>query len=1316
MNERAIFTEALDRDTPADRAAYLDTACAGDPALRERVEALLRSHEQAGEFPGKPAPRRLAEEFAAGALDDTRTEPPAGDPDEPLGFLEPSDQPDSLGRLGHYEVREVVGRGGMGVVLKAFDEQLHRVVAIKVMAPQLATSATARKRFVREARAQAAVTHDHVVTIHAVDDAGPLPHIVMQFVAGQSLQDRLDRSGPLHLPEVLRIGMQAAAGLAAAHAQGLVHRDVKPANILLENGVERVKLTDFGLARAADDASLTQSGAVAGTPAFMSPEQAEGKPVDARSDLFSLGSVLYAMGTGRPPFRAGTSMGVLKRVCEDTPAPIREANPEIPDWLAAVVEKLHAKDPAARFQSAAEVADVLGRHLAHVQHPSVVPLPAVVTPPARPIRHRRWVVAAGALLALLAGLGTTEATGVTNVRATVVRIFTPDGTLVVETDDPAVKVTVEGDGDLVITGAGPQEVRLRAGSYRLTATKDGKPVRLDRDLVAISKGDRQTVRVRLEGEPLAAAAPPTERGPFVLLGGQGVEVSKFDTLAEAVRGATAGDTIEVRGNGPFVSDPITVGQPLVIRAGAGYVPSIVLNEASAKRNFPLLNTSAPLVLEGLELRFVGGTPENVEGRWAPMLLVANHRGSLSIANCRLIFKAEAPYVGYPFDAIVTSLSVRNSVVTGNVDCTSWRYGSGGRCAIENCVSVAGGIGFSTFVRDVKDVTIRFRGNTIVGNCLTLVTAGEINLPESEATPPVHLEISGNVARWDVETRNNAFLWLRQIELKKPASGRAAEAFLRRLVGLSEKQNLYQSGKPMLGLLEGKRGQDLADWDRFWAQTKTGSVEGDIRFQGGDLMSRARSAPERISAEDFRLRPDSAGYRAGKDGKDLGADVDLVGPGAAYERWKKTPEYQAWLKDTGQLRAQAQPQPKAEPGAFVVLGGKGIAERKFDTLAEAVQGAGAGDTIEIRGNGPFACDPVIVTRALTIRAATGFLPVIKGNARPVEEGVPVLLRTQAPLVLEGLELHMRGPGPALIVRAVARGERLHVANCRFVLTPLGQSLTVQGPDCTIRNCEFAGTPTNGHVLWPFQKEGKLTLENNLFRSRVGYALGLDCRSGDIHDVAVELKHNTVLSPWYAIALGISVVPEAAPGKQRFRMNVSANLFDFIDRTDRKFFLLIPPDRFAKDGTPLSIKDAEQLLPRLMAWSEERNLYGKGANFLSLRHVTDPSDPKKGYIDKPLPGFQTLDDWQRLWSKSESGSSQDDIRYAGGDVFARMATAPELLTAADFRLRPDSAGYRAGKDGKDVGADVDLVGPGPAYERWKKSPDYQQWLRETGQLKK
>jgi serine/threonine protein kinase len=296
--------------------------------------------------------------------------------DQPwLGFLLPSDDDRCLGRLGAYQVTEVIGSGGFGVVLKAFDPALNRHVAIKVLSPQLANSGAARRRFAREGQAAAAVVHEHVVAIHAVAENDGLPYLVMSYIPGCSLQDRLDQQGPLELKEILRIGMQVAAGLSAAHAQGLVHRDIKPANILLEHGVERVKITDFGLARTIDDASLTASGVIAGTPQYMAPEQARGEAVDHRSDLFSLGSVLYAMCTGHSPFRAETFMASWRRLCMDTPRPIRETNPEVPDWLAEIVGKLHAKQPRDRFHSADEVSDLLARHLAHLQQPTVAPRP-----------------------------------------------------------------------------------------------------------------------------------------------------------------------------------------------------------------------------------------------------------------------------------------------------------------------------------------------------------------------------------------------------------------------------------------------------------------------------------------------------------------------------------------------------------------------------------------------------------------------------------------------------------------------------------------------------------------------------------------------------------------------------------------------------------------------------------------------------------------------------------------------------------------------------------------------------------------------------
>src|SRR5262249_22970989 len=159
-----------------------------------------------------------------------------------------------------------------------------------------------------------------------------------------------------------------------AHGMGLIHRDIKPANILIEAGPHPgVKITDFGLARAADDASMTQSGTVAGTPMYMAPEQAHGDPLDHRADLFSLGSVLYTICSGRPPFRASGTLAVLKRVAEDTARPIREIIPETPQWLCDIISKLQAKKPEDRFQSAREVADLLGRCLEEVQHPGNVP-------------------------------------------------------------------------------------------------------------------------------------------------------------------------------------------------------------------------------------------------------------------------------------------------------------------------------------------------------------------------------------------------------------------------------------------------------------------------------------------------------------------------------------------------------------------------------------------------------------------------------------------------------------------------------------------------------------------------------------------------------------------------------------------------------------------------------------------------------------------------------------------------------------------------------------------------------------------------------
>ena len=318
--------------------------------------------------------------------------------------------------LAHYEILEVLGSGAFGTVLKAFDEKLQRVVAIKVMAPELAATSPARKRFLREAQASAAIRHENVVSVYAVEEK-PLPYLVMEYIPGQTLQQRLDEHGPLDLPSVLRLGRQIAEGLAAAHAKDLIHRDIKPGNILLETGVrDRVKITDFGLARAADDASLTQSGMIAGTPMYMAPEQALGHKLDQRADLFSFGSVLYQMVSGRPPFRASSTMAVLKRVAEDTPRPIREIIPETPQWLCDIIAKLHAKNPDDRYQSAREVADVLAACEAKLKaHGEMQNLLSALGPKPAVRFGRNHLMAAAILLLPVITLLLTETIGMTHV-------------------------------------------------------------------------------------------------------------------------------------------------------------------------------------------------------------------------------------------------------------------------------------------------------------------------------------------------------------------------------------------------------------------------------------------------------------------------------------------------------------------------------------------------------------------------------------------------------------------------------------------------------------------------------------------------------------------------------------------------------------------------------------------------------------------------------------------------------------------------------------------------------------------------------------
>jgi hypothetical protein len=408
MTEREIFLALLDLPDTVARDEYLRQHCADD-GLRKRIWMLLNAHATIGDFLSKPVVSAVREPGAATLHGSVSGSAPGHGSarEEALTFLEPSTRPDALGRIGRYEILEILGRGSFGIVMRAFDESLQRAVAVKALAPQFAATSPARKRFLREARSSAKVRHENVVQVYSVEEH-PVPFLVMEFIPGETLQQKLERTGPLDAREVIEISEQIAEGLAAAHAEGLIHRDIKPANVLLESGPrQRVKLTDFGLARAADDASISQSGIVAGTPMYMAPEQALGQALDQRADLFSLGSVMYQMAAGRPPFRAPGALAVLKRVADDAPRPMREIIPETPQWLCDLISRLHAKKPADRFQSAREVIAVLKECSAQLRADEAVQRFPVIRVPPRPKpahRFRRWHLAAIGAAALLGAI------------------------------------------------------------------------------------------------------------------------------------------------------------------------------------------------------------------------------------------------------------------------------------------------------------------------------------------------------------------------------------------------------------------------------------------------------------------------------------------------------------------------------------------------------------------------------------------------------------------------------------------------------------------------------------------------------------------------------------------------------------------------------------------------------------------------------------------------------------------------------------------------------------------------------------------------
>jgi serine/threonine protein kinase/formylglycine-generating enzyme required for sulfatase activity len=324
-----------------ERAAFLDQACAGDDELRQQVERLVEAHEHEDSFLTAPALEAAAKAMAA-----TPAGPLIGD------------------KVGHYQLLSLLGVGGMGEVYKAEDLKLNRTVALKFLPPDTAFDAHAKRRFLREARAASALNHPNIVTIHAIEEVDGQDVIVMEYVAGETLKAEIER-GPLEFPRVIELGAQVAGAVAAAHEAGLIHRDLKPANILV-TPQGQAKVVDFGLAKKVagrsepqSAASLTGAGLIVGTVAYMSPEQTRGEELDARSDIFSLGCVLYEAATGKRPFDGPSALSILHEIATVDPPPPGAIKSGLPREFDAIIRRALAKDKEQRTGSAKELAEAL---------------------------------------------------------------------------------------------------------------------------------------------------------------------------------------------------------------------------------------------------------------------------------------------------------------------------------------------------------------------------------------------------------------------------------------------------------------------------------------------------------------------------------------------------------------------------------------------------------------------------------------------------------------------------------------------------------------------------------------------------------------------------------------------------------------------------------------------------------------------------------------------------------------------------------------------------------------------------------------------
>jgi serine/threonine protein kinase len=622
-------------------------------------------------------------------------------------WLEVDDHPAAVGRLGQFRLTEFIGRGGMGTVFKADDLKLQREVAVKILSPELAANDEACERFLREARAIAALNHDNIVTIHAVGEDAALPYFVMEYVHGHSLQEHLDRRGQLRDSETIRIARHVAKGLAAAHAKGIIHRDIKPANILIQKDSKRAKLTDFGLARAGGDGSLTSAGMLVGTPAFLSPEALEEKEIDERSDLFSLGVTFYRAVTGKLPFEGPTPFATMQRVAKTEFTPPHELVPDVSAELCDIINSLLQRDPNQRIESADKLVGWLKCIRSEAAEHADQELPVILVETSSQIagdvvaKHsqadaRRPLIALASLFvcSLLVYViffrdspSTSKEQGIETAQ---------NASSTHNIDSPSVPEEVPADSEptrmaaterLLIAEINTQDFGNRKSKGLEVDLPDGgvreptPPVGTAGPIAGVSSATKASPVSTITPKPIAVTSKP-----YVVIAEDNGSQSEFDSLRDAILAASSGSTVEIQESGRHtIRRPISLHNiALTVAAKEGVLPTIVADLEDSEE--PLIRTDSDLSLRGLVVAAEGDElEEDVDGAQVGALIHVRE-AMLKCSECRFTAREGSPIAVLENSRSATWIDCELYSVHGVA--IHWQPATDGYLVVEQCVVVS----------------------------------------------------------------------------------------------------------------------------------------------------------------------------------------------------------------------------------------------------------------------------------------------------------------------------------------------------------------------------------------------------------------------------------------------------------------------------------------------------------------------------------------------------------------------------------------------------------------------------------------------------